>query len=120
MSVPFRTRGVAGILLALLVSGALPVSTFAAALASPCATVEHRCDAPAIERCCCLESTGTSVPATTQNGPEISNAPAMTATGTAAACGLAFVFPPEAWFRVCSRTAGPPLPLHLLNVSIRR
>ena len=114
-----RIRRVAIVLGAFVLLGAMPVSAFAAVFLSPCAAKHHQCDAPSVERCCCIESAGSSVPATTEKGPELS-APAMVAPFAAMACNLAFVFPPEAWFRVCSRAARPPLPLHLLNVSILR
>ena len=106
------------VLLAFALLGATPVSVFAEALQSLCAASQHQCDAPAVERCCCVGSVGGSVPATTEKGPELRSAPVMLAPAALTACGLGFVFPIDAWFHVCSRAARPPLPLHLLNVSI--
>ena len=115
-----RIRRLPIVLLAFVLLGATPATILAEEFQSPCAVSHHQCDAPSVERCCCVESAGGSVPATAEKGPELLRAPAMLAPAALVACGLGFVFPPEAWFRVCSRAARPPLPLHLLNVSILR
>lgn len=117
VSAPSQIRRVAIVLSAFVLWAAVPVSVFANEF--PCAAPSHQCDAPSVERCCGLESTGGSVPAITAKGPELLSAPAMLAPAALMARGAGFVFP-EAWFRVCSRAARPPLPLHLLNVSILR
>ena len=116
VSAPCRIRRVAVVLLAFVLLGATPVSMFAKEF--PCPAPHHQCDAPSVVRCCCLEFTGGSVSAITEKGPERLSAPAMVAPAALMAHGAGFVFPPEAWFRVCSRAAGPPFPLHLLNVAI--
>ena len=120
VSSPFRIRGVATVLLAFVLLGAAPVSLIAAELQSSCAATQHQCDAPSISHCCCVDFGGGSAPATSERGPEPLGGPALIAPTAAMTCGLVFVFPPEAWSRVCSRAARPPLPLHLLNVSILR
>ena len=116
----YRIRGVANVLLALILLGAMPASTWAEELQSPCTAKQHQCDAPSIARCCCVESGSGPVPATTESGPKLLGAAPVLAPTAAPACGLVFAFPPDAWFRVCSSSARPPLPLHLLNVSILR
>lgn len=120
MSAPSRIRRAAVVIMAFVLLGATPVSAFAAELQSPCTAKHHQCDAPSVDRCCCLESAGGSVPATTERGLELLRAPAVIAASVATVCGPPFVFLSAAWFRVCSRSARPPLPLHLLNVSILR
>ena len=120
VSSPFKIRRVATALLAFVLLGPTPVSLIAAELQSSCAATQHQCDAPSISHCCCVESGGGSAPATSDRSPELLKAPAMIAPSAAMTCGLVFVFPLEAWCRVCSRAARPPLALHLLNVSILR
>ena len=99
---------------------ATPVSTFAAAISAPCAASHHACDAPAITSCCCLLSSGGSVPATTNGNqdPLATAAAVHPLPGTSVVAVM--VVPSQSWFRASTRSAGPPLPLHLLNVSILR
>lgn len=120
MSVRYLIRGVAKGLLVLILFGATPVSTFAEAIQSPCTARHHQCDAPAISSCCCRDSGDDSLPATTDTGRNALKAPAALAPAVELALGTGIVVPRQAWCRVSTRCAGPPLPLHLLNVSILR
>ena len=119
MSSPFKIRVMAIVLVAFVLLRATPVSLIAAELQSSCAATHHQCDAPSISHCCCVESGDGFAPAIGERGPLL-NGPSLIAPPAAMTCGLVFVFPPEGWYRVSSRVARPPLPLHLLNVSILR
>jgi hypothetical protein len=115
-----RIKWVARALVGLALMTAAPVSTFAEALRSPCAERHHSCEAPAITSCCCLLSSGGSIPATTNGNQDSVAAPAAVdpLPGTTAIAVIRV--PSQSWFRASARSAGPPLPLHLLNVSILR
>ena len=121
VSVRYRIRGVARALLVISLLGAMPVSAFAEALTSPCSgRSHHQCDAPAIASCCCRDSGGASTPSDTPASPGVLHAPVAVALSSEEAIGPCLVVPPQAWFHASTRCAGPPLDLHILNVSILR
>jgi hypothetical protein len=115
-----RSRVVANGLFALILSVAAPVSSVVGELTSPCTEKQHQCDAPAIARCCCIEADSGALPATSEAGPKLMSAPPMVAVTAASARDLSSVLSQDLWTRECTRVARPPLPLHLLNVSILR